>query len=161
MSAKNTDIVVSDAVTPVEVEATGEDVTAMPKARGRRIKKNHTETVINAAEYESIHRWRDEFYFNSANQPTRKGYDQHFNKNGFVNGLFALRLTNEGIANMIVVLFHALADRCINNPDESVRSKSNEIYDLLEQYVSNCRNEVKAEMEAEILAKAEAIQKGE
>ena len=161
MSADNTDIVVSDAVDPIEVEATGEDVASMPKSRGRRIKKNHTETVIDALDYSTIHRWRDEFYFNSANQPTRKGYDQHFNKNGFVNGLFALRLTNNGIANMIVVLFHALADRCINNPDENVRNNANEMYNLLEQYVNNCRSEVKADMEADILAKAAAIQKGE
>lgn len=159
MSADVTDIVTVD---PIEVEPSADAVTEpVKKTRGRRIKKNHTDAVIDPNNYSSLEDWLSEFYLQSHAQPARKGYDQHWNKNGFIHAGPALRLPNIGAANMIVFLADILADRVVNSGDEAISTEAAAILKVCGEWISKRVGERQAKKNAEILAKAEAIRKSQ
>jgi hypothetical protein len=155
MSDMVTDIV---NVEPEVVEPSAEAVTQDDKkSKGRRIKKNHTDAVIDPSNYDSIEAFLNEFYSQSESQPPRTGYDQHWNKKGFIHAGPATRLPNDGAANMICLLIDILSDRIVNTQDSNKAHEAEAFYNVCLMFMQNRINERKAWLEADILAKAAAI----
>lgn len=141
---------------PIEGEGTAEAVVSKPKKEKRR-KKNHTDTQIDPSIPTSIDDFLSEFYANAATHPPDKGYDQHYNKDGFVHGTPAARLPDTGIARMVAVLIDTLADRATSD-DAQKAAKANAMYDLIEGWIKDQRNQKRADKNALILAKAREIE---
>ncbi len=81
------------------------------ESKSTRVYKNATEVVIDFTKPESATAWLQAFYEQSKAQPPKKGYDQHWNKRGFIHAGPAVRLPNDGAANMIVFLGDMLVQR--------------------------------------------------
>lgn len=146
---------VDDAIieAPIEGEGTAEAVVSKPK----RIKKNQTEVKIDPSNPSSCEDYLSEFYANAAALPPRKGYDQHWNKEGFIHAGPALRLPNRGAANMITFLFDILADRATGD-DAAAAAEAKAYIDLLVNFGSNRIATVREQKNADILAKAREIE---
>ena len=100
---------------PVEVEPKGADV-AVPAApavvtAGKRVKKNATTIQIDPSNVETGRAYLEEFYSQCEAHPPRKGYDQHWNSQGFIHSGPATRLPNAGAANMVTLIGDILAKR--------------------------------------------------
>jgi hypothetical protein len=146
------------AAAPVEVEPKGAAVEgqAAPVATDvqatKRVKKNATQTRIDPNNVESGRQFLKEFYEQCAAHPPRKGYDQHWNSEGFIHSGPATRLPNGGAANMVTLIGDILAKR------EAAGDKDAGAYlDYCINFLTTHRDALRDAREAEILAQAEAI----
>lgn len=149
------------AAAPVEVEPKGAAVEgqAAPAADAavdvqatKRVKKNATQTRIDPSNVESGRQFLKEFYEQCAAHPPRKGYDQHWNSEGFIHSGPATRLPNGGAANMVTLIGDILAKR------EAAGDKDAGAYlDYCINFLTTHRDALRDAREAEILAQAEAI----
>jgi hypothetical protein len=143
-------------VVEVEVVAGTAEPVGEP-VKVKRIKKNHTDAVIDPKNSESIEDYLGEFYANSQSQPPRKGYDQHWNKDGFINAGPTQRLPNRGAANMIAVLFDALADRATSDDAAEAADAKAFLEAMVEFGRNRIAEKIKHKQDA-ILAKARQIE---
>jgi hypothetical protein len=141
---------------PIEIEPKAATLIDGPK-KGR-IKKNHTDAKINPQRYESIHEFLEEFYGQISTHKPRKGYDQHWNSEGFIHAGPAIRLPNRGAANMIAFLIDVLADRIVNSSSSEVSADAKAYYEVCLEFMSKRVEERKAEYARDILAAAAAIE---
>lgn len=81
--------------------------------------KNFTKVNIDPSVDGSCQAWLSEFTAKSDAEPPTKGYDQHWNKFGFIHAGPAKRLTNQGAARMMVFLENALAERANGGDKEA------------------------------------------
>jgi len=132
------------------VEAT----TAVAKpTKTSRVPKNATSVVINLDDPASASAWIDAFYEQGKNHPPLKGYDQHWNKMGFIHAGPADRLPNSGAVNMVVFLGDMLAKR-IDNEDYADSEKS---LNFCIEFLTNRKAELAEAKDRAILAAADAI----
>lgn len=108
------------------IKATGEaaDAKAVAAKAGEqpfviskveRIAKNETGIAINLDDPASALVWLDAFFDQAKKQKAKKGYDQHWNKKGFIHAGPADRLPNDGAVNMMVFLGDMLTKRIGNS----------------------------------------------
>lgn len=148
------------AAAPVEVEPKGAAVEgqAAPAAAvdvqaTKRVKKNATQTRIDPSNADSGRQFLKEFYEQCAAHPPRKGYDQHWNSEGFIHSGPATRLPNGGAANMVTLIGDILAKR------EAAGDKTaGEYLDYCIKFLTTHRDALREQREADILAQAAAIQ---
>ena len=82
-------------------------------AKTPRIKKNATTSTLDVSDPNSAMTWLAEFIEQGKNHPPIKGYDQHWNSDGFIHAGPGKRLPNIGAAKMIVFLGDVFARRSI------------------------------------------------
>lgn len=151
------------AAAPIEVEPKGEAVeqaapAAAPAAAvdvqpTKRVKKNATQTRIDPSNVESGRQYLAEFYAQCEAHPPRKGYDQHWNSQGFIHSGPATRLPNDGAANMVTLLGDILAKR------EAAGDKvAGDTLNYCIEFLTTHRQALQDAREADILAQAAAIQ---
>jgi len=133
-------------------EQTTQVAEAAGEAKAPRTKKNATSTNLDVNDPNSATAWIGEFYEQSKNQPARKGYDQHWNKEGFIHAGPADRLPNSGAAKMAVFIGDMLVKREIAGDAEA-----GQFLDFIINFCTNRRNTLQTERDAAILAQAEAI----
>jgi len=135
------------------VPATGDAMTQTgEKTKTPRVKKNATATKLDVNDPSSAPAWLAEFYEQSSKQEVRKGYDQHWNKDGFIHAGPADRLPNSGGAKMAVFIGDMLAKREIAGDVEAGK-----FLDFIVNFCQTRRSALQAEIDAKILAQAEAI----
>lgn len=148
------------AAAPVEIEPKGEAVegqaapaVATEVQATKRVKKNATQTRIDPSNADSGRQFLKEFYEQCEAHPPRKGYDQHWNSEGFIHSVPATRLPNAGAANMVTLIGDILAKR------ESAGDKAaGEYLDYCINFLTTHRQALQDAREADILAQAAAIQ---
>jgi hypothetical protein len=148
-----------EAAAPVEVEPKGAAVEgqAAPVATDvqatKRVKKNATQTRIDPSNANSGRQYLKEFYEQCEAHPPRKGYDQHWNSDGFIHSGPATRLPNNGAANMVTLIGDILAKR------EAAGDKTaGDFLNYCINFLTTHRDALREQREAEILAQAAAIQ---
>lgn len=122
-----------------------------PKAK--RTNKNGTNIRINPADVNSGRLWLEEFYARCEQTPATKGYDQHWNKDGFVHTGPSTRLPSNGAANMVTFLGDILAQRQLAGDTEA-----GAYLDYCIAFLTTHRQALQEKREADILAAAAAIQ---
>lgn len=150
------------AAAPVEIQpqgdAVGQPAQAAPAVATdvtptKRVKKNATQTRIDPSNVESGRLFLKEFYQQCEAHPPRKGYDQHWNSEGFIHSGPATRLPNSGAANMVTLIGDILAKR------EAAGDKTaGEYLDYCINFLTTHRDALREQREAEILAAAAEIQ---
>jgi hypothetical protein len=149
-----------EAAAPVEVEPKGEAaeahavaVAAIEVQATKRVKKNATQTRIDPSNANSGRQYLKEFYEQCEAHPPRKGYDQHWNSDGFIHSGPATRLPNNGAANMVTLIGDILAKR------EAAGDKTaGDFLNYCINFLTTHRDALREQREAEILAQAAAIQ---
>jgi len=150
----------ADAAVPATGEATASTeqtqttqvAEAAGEAKAPRTKKNATSTNLDVNDPNSSTAWLAEFYDQSQKQAARKGYDQHWNKEGFIHAGPADRLPNSGAAKMAIFIGDMLVKREVAGDAEA-----GQFLDFIINFCTNRRNTLQAERDTEILAAAEAI----
>lgn len=122
------------------------------EGKSTRVYKNATEVVIDFTKPESAIAWLQAFYEQSKAQPPKKGYDQHWNKRGFIHAGPAVRLPNDGAANMIVFLGDMLVQR--ENKEDAEAGK---ILDFCINFLQTRRATLEAENIARMKEQLEAF----
>lgn len=118
-----------------------------------RIKKNATVNDLNLADSSTATAWLNEFYEQGKAHPPRKGYDQHWNSQGFIHAGPADRLPNKGAAKMVVFLGDVFVKREMSGDKEAGAA-----LDFCINFLQSRRTELEAENNEKILAQAAAIQ---
>lgn len=153
--ADNVDTVIESSVVVVPTVIDVAESSADSKVK--RKKKNHTDTKIDPNNPQTVEDYLSEFYLQSATQAPRKGYDQHWNKEGFIHAGPAIRLPSRGAANMIAFLFDTLADRATSD-DATIASEAKAFLEMMVSF-GNGRIEAKRkEKEELVIQKAQQIQ---
>ena len=150
------------AQAPVNVEPKGEAVenaagvqagaVATDVQATKRTKKNATQTRIDPANPDSGRVWLGDFYKQCDTHKPAKGYDQHWNSEGFIHSGPATRLPNAGAANMVTLIGDILAKRQMAGD-----SQAGEYLDYCINFLTTHRQALQDAREADILAQAEAI----
>ena len=113
------------------------------------------QVVLDVNDPNSATAWLAEFYDQSEKQAARKGYDQHWNKEGFIHAGPADRLPNSGAAKMAVFIGDMLVKREVAG-DAEAGQFLNFIINFLQnhrQTVQNAANDkVRREYEALLAA---------
>lgn len=141
-----------EATAPTEQTQTTQVAEAAGEAKTPRTKKNATTTNLDVNDPNSATTWLAEFYEQSEKQSARKGYDQHWNKEGFIHAGPADRLPNSGAAKMAVFIGDMLVKREVAGDAEA-----GQFLDFIINFCTNRRNTLQTERDAAILAQAEAI----
>lgn len=142
--------------TPTVIDGAAEAVTPKTEPKQKRIKKNHTDTKIDPNNPQTIEDYLSEFYAQSFAQAARKGYDQHWNKEGFIHAGPAVRLPNRGAAQMMAFLIDILADRATMD-DPTLAAEAKAFLDAMIAFASGRIVTKRAEKNKIILDKAAAI----
>ena len=143
---------------PVEVEPKGAAVEerSVPVATDvqatKRVKKNATQTRIDPKNVETGRLFLKEFYEQCNAHPPRKGYDQHWNSEGFIHSGPATRLPNGGAGNMVTLIGDILAKR-----EEAGDATAGEMLDYCINFLTTHRDALKQARKERIKAEYEAI----
>lgn len=140
-----------------DVQPTGDAVPVVqstaPEAKPKRIKKNATDVDIDFNDPDSAMLWLQSFFEQCEKHPPRKGYDQHWNSQGFIHSGPAKRLPNKGAAKMLVFLANTLAQRAIDNND----NEAAQALDFCNAFGINIKTMLEDKKNEAILAQADAI----
>lgn len=144
------------------IPATGENAAQVADNAGLaqtvktpRIKKNATATALDFSNPETALTWIGEFYDQSKAHPPRKGYDQHWNSEGFIHAGPADRLPNAGAAKMAIFVGDMLAKRQSQGGTEG--EEAGAALDFIINFLTTRRETLQEEENARILAAADAI----
>lgn len=143
----NTETTVGGGNTETTVVST--DQPAAPK----RIRKNHTGVEIRPDDLESAFAYLEAFRQQSEAHPPRKGYDQHWNSQGFIHMGPAARLPNRGATNMVVLIGDILAKR-----EEAGDADAGKYLDFCIKFLGEVRQRIANAREAEIERKYQELQ---
>lgn len=145
---------------PQQIEAKGEDIVqnqaegqnVAPAEKTKRAKKNATSSQIDFSNTESGRVWLTEFKEQCNNHPPIKGYDQHWNKDGFIHNGPATRLSNRGCANMVTLIGDILVTRAMNGDADAAAA-----LDYCVNFLRDHREATEEARKRAILAEADRI----
>lgn len=138
-----------------EIVPTGDAIVVQPAPATKtpRVKKNATDVDIDLNDPESAMNWLNSFHSQCKAHPPRKGYDQHWNSEGFIHDGPARRLPNKGAVKMTVFLLKILAQRATENGDAEALAALN----FCNAFGTNVKDILVEAKAAADLAAAEAI----
>ncbi len=136
------------------VATTDTSVSSTGSVRGRKAVKNADFENIVASDLSSFSRWERDFNDHCLNNPPTRGYDQHYNRMGFVDAGPVSRLTNQGCVRMATLLISLLAKRS-NNKD----AEASALLDSLVEFSKNRRETLEIEAKEIELEKATSLLK--
>jgi len=128
------------------------ETVATATVKTPRVKKNATEVGIDFNDPDSAMQWFESFTRQCESHPPRKGYDQHWNSDGFIHTGPATRLPNQGATRMLVFLGHTIAKRAIAGDKEAAEALQFSI-----NFISSISETLQAKQNEAILAQADAI----
>jgi hypothetical protein len=144
---------VGEPVNPPQTDASQGNAPQEATAKGARKKKNYTGVEIDLNNLESADKYLEAFYKQSEEQPPTNGYDQHWNKEGFIHAGPAKRLPCSGAINMIVFLADILAKRELAKDPTAAGT-----IDFARNYLQHRRDLLKRQEDDAILEKARKVE---
>lgn len=140
----------TDAPAVVEAQATAPAVDQAPK---RRIRLNTVGTVIDPTNIATFEQFLVDFRTHSKANPPKKGYDCHFNAEGFVHDSQAKRISKTGAAHIVICALHKLATM-----EAEGDAGAGALYNALIEFANSHRQNIQTAAEDAALSKAAEIQ---
>jgi hypothetical protein len=138
------------AVIEAQATAPAVDQTETPK---RRMRLNTVGTVIDPTDISTFEQFLSDFRAHSEANAPKKGYDCHFNKDGFVHFSQTKRISNAGAAHIVICALHKLA-----MAEAEGDAEAGAIYNALIEFAGVHRQNIQTAAEEAALAKAAEIQ---